>query len=556
MEKSQPVATITEFPAAESHHYVWRTGVRRIPWSAFFALFVTLLCVPIAAAILVISNGHIADWKVQPSVLLGLVHGIGNAGLVYTLWKGVDITWWRAALHGTTLEQLNRIWFSGTSIKSALFSVHHVTKIGIASILCTIAGIVVSPLLQKASHSTLVDLAQEVEMQIYLPKQLPTGFVGVAWDSDSPSLPGNTLLTPGFLLAIQDYWMGAPILTLPDEGFFCDGTCRGTVEGAGISQSCSSSTATVDITEIDTSGFLGFGTSFLRYEGTDGVTYLQVTSQYISAVDNTCTATYVKEICDIRLGVNTYPLLYKNQTYTLDTPIAETVVAEYITTDDRPNAPFESPAGLLSGLHWFADTYLASNSTIVHGTDPKGRDTYIEIPSGYLSSQMLNLTNEFNLDVLNCQFEWKSPTVNITTALNTVAFNAAQMAGWARNESDLQSFFATQTNPTIIYHSEYLFLGIAVVLQLLALSTVTATLYGFWQIGHETSLSPLETGRALHPPILADGTSTHSLKGLLKEVGGRGVKYGVVAANGRDGNEVYKLGIGPPHLLVRHFRKG
>jgi len=236
MDKTPPTYTTTEVPAAESHHYVWKTGVRRIPWSAFFALFITLLCVPIAAAILIISNGHIADWKVQPSVLLGLVHGIGNAGLVYALWKGVDITWWRAALHGTTLEQLNRIWFSGTSVRSAFFSIHHVTKIGVASILCTVAGIAVSPLLQKASRSTLVDLAQEVEMQIYLPRQLPTGFAGVAWDSDRPSLPGNTLLSPSFLLAIQDYWLGVSTITLPDEGFYCDGTCQGTVEGAGISK--------------------------------------------------------------------------------------------------------------------------------------------------------------------------------------------------------------------------------------------------------------------------------------------------------------------------------
>jgi hypothetical protein len=33
------------------------------------------------------------------------------------------------------------------------------------------------------------------------------------------------------------------------------------------------------------------------------------------------------------------------------------------------------------------------------------------------------------------------------------------------------------------------------------------------------------------------------------------VKYGVLAANGNDGMEVHRLGIRPPHMLVKHFTK-
>jgi hypothetical protein len=178
---------------------------------------------------------------------------------------------------------------------------------------------------------------------------------------------------------------------------------------------------------------------------------------------------------------------------------------------------------------------------------------YIEMPSGYLSSNHLNLTNAFSNNVPNCQFEFNSPTVQINDALNTVAFNAAQLAGMAGKAADLQTFPVLQTNPTIVYHSQYSFLAIGVVLMLLALFAVAITLYGFWQIGHDTSLSPLETARALHAPILADGTNSSDLKGLVKELGGKDVKYGVLAANGSHGGEVYKLGIGHPHMLVRHF---
>jgi hypothetical protein len=87
-------------------------------------------------------------------------------------------------------------------------------------------------------------------------------------------------------------------------------------------------TQTIDMTQIDTTtGFAWFTTSFSRLLGTDGVTYHQVTS-YISTVDSSCSATYITKIYDIRLGVNTYPLIYANNSYTLDSlESSETLVA-------------------------------------------------------------------------------------------------------------------------------------------------------------------------------------------------------------------------------------
>jgi hypothetical protein len=77
-----------------------------------------------------------------------------------------------------------------------------------------------------------------------------------------------------------------------------------------------------------TTGFPGFTTSFSQFLGTDGVTYLQVTSSYIWTVDNACSATYVTKTYDIGLGVNTYPLIYANNSYNLDSLVfSETLVA-------------------------------------------------------------------------------------------------------------------------------------------------------------------------------------------------------------------------------------
>jgi hypothetical protein len=39
----------------------------------------------------------------------------------------------------------------------------------------------------------------------------------------SPSLPGNTILSPALLLAIQMYWQGIPILARQEYGLFAVG---------------------------------------------------------------------------------------------------------------------------------------------------------------------------------------------------------------------------------------------------------------------------------------------------------------------------------------------
>jgi hypothetical protein len=237
MEKSQPSATDTEAPPhPHVQPYVWHPGIRRTPWTAFLALLVMLLCSPAAATVLAFSNGQIADWVVQPSVLLSIISSIWNTALLYLLFKGISISWWRAALRGTTLEQLNRIWLCGSSARAAIFSIRHVKRIGIASLFGTFATLSVGPLLQRASHTILLNVAQEVNMQLYLPTKLPTGFAGVAWDSSLVPAPGNTLLNPNFLLAIQTWFVQAPIVTLNTPGFWCEGTCEATVQGAGISK--------------------------------------------------------------------------------------------------------------------------------------------------------------------------------------------------------------------------------------------------------------------------------------------------------------------------------
>jgi len=127
-----------------------------------------------------------------------------------------------------------------------------------------------------------------------------------------------------------------------------------------------------------------------------------------------------------------------------------------------------------------------------------------------------------------------------------------------QSTSELKRFTALQTQAKIVYVSDYGYLGAAMFVHSIAIFTVGITLWGFWQIGHETTLSPLQTGCALGSPILADGegaSSGENLQKLIAQVGKKAVEYGVILTDEENRPSVEKLRITHPNLLVRHLKK-
>jgi hypothetical protein len=59
---------------------------------------------------------------------------------------------------------------------------------------------------------------------------------------------------------------------------------------------------------------------------------------------------------------------------------------------------------------------------------------------------------------------------------------------------------------------------------------ILPTFYGFWKLVGKTSLSPFETARAFHAPILHDTSPTLDNPALLKAVGKKNVHTDLVVA--------------------------
>lgn len=68
------------------------------------------------------------------------------------------------------------------------------------------------------------------------------------------------------------------------------------------------------------------------------------------------------------------------------------------------------------------------------------------------------------------------------------------------------------------------------------IASVLPSYWGFWQLGRKVTLGPIEIASALGAPVLQQPhTQAGGVDILLKEVGGRAVRYGEVDESGRLG---------------------
>jgi hypothetical protein len=96
------------------------------------------------------------------------------------------------------------------------------------------------------------------------------------------------------------------------------------------------------------------------------------------------------------------------------------------------------------------------------------------------------------------------------------------------------------------YESHYEYMIGALATMFFCILCVLPSYWGFWQLGRKVTLGPIEIASALGAPVLQQPhTRAGDVDILLKEVGGREVRYGEVDETGR-------LGLADAHS-VRHL---
>ena len=86
-----------------------------------------------------------------------------------------------------------------------------------------------------------------------------------------------------------------------------------------------------------------------------------------------------------------------------------------------------------------------------------------------------------------------------------------------------------QTSTTLVFEVQYEYMLGAFALMLLSVVSICYILKGWWVLGRDVSMSPLEIAKAFNAPFLKSNESSNAeIKRLLKDIGERRVKYGEV----------------------------
>ncbi|CRG91996.1 hypothetical protein PISL3812_09050 [Talaromyces islandicus] len=531
---------------------------QRTPWPTLILIVLMMACKTALAVIIVVSDGQaVSSWRVSPAVLLALLSSLWSSSLALVLTMSTTITWWRSASEGATLETLHCIWKRGLSIwhLSALRSSAVVRRVVLVAWIVIISQVTNNSLLQRATQTALSQRYFVDNMTLDVQTQIPDGWMGYVFNSDSMVGSRNSLG------AIQDWWMNKTISTSPQSvggdqsNTQCNGTCHGSVKGMGISYECSSTSRSLDLLEGQNGGTFIFSiNTTLSYDSESDTPFVDLLVVYSSAVDGECIATLNMRSCRIEAAIVEYPIVIQNTTVALergrlDPPV---VVEPYVSKGDMPTATAGQGAGPLQGINGFIYDTLTTNVSLVI-RDNKARHTGRFIGDIFFEAD----ESAYNQTILHtCGLQWSDPTLYVLDAMQDFLFRSSVTS--ARNSTDddegvRQMFSVNRTSDILTFQSNYRFLAAALGLMSLALGCVILQLWGWWKLRHcVVSLSPVEVANSFgalatttqfnnhdsSPRFTGDTKDVSTVDDILRAVGKTTVKYDGVAFRGRS---VYSL---------------
>ncbi|KAK4508201.1 hypothetical protein PRZ48_001939 [Zasmidium cellare] len=217
--------------ASTSNNNLWRPSYKRIgPVLGLMALGFIMLAIPASALVLALSNGKpVEQWRVQPSVFISVLTGVGNKALSFASIQGAIITWWVKALRGTTLQDLHYDWPVGNG-SFVLFRKSHITLLAVVSI-CASVIFLDGILLQSATYTVEHNLQRPVTLRATLSLEIPTNYTatGALLNPDNPYL--NADFSSG-IEPVRRQWTDGLAIPSPLQG--CEGVCTAKVRAAAL----------------------------------------------------------------------------------------------------------------------------------------------------------------------------------------------------------------------------------------------------------------------------------------------------------------------------------
>lgn len=559
---------------------VWIPRWSRVgPLLGLAALILTILSIPAAFTILYTSNGKpVSSWKYSPNVYLAVMTALTSKATSLAGLQGAVIAWWLRALRGSTFEQLHRDWQMVQNIWDALIAGRRMNMIAVACICAAVAAID-APLLQRASTVVSRSPNTTVSLNVNLVSQMPGYYSGqLAYTSDTTDGQwiGTTDPNADFYPIVSDYLNAKPMGGIVKG---CPGGCSLKVRPPMIAPwNCTETNRHINYTDI-IPGNLTFSeqinsdyaqenrTAF--YIGANlGITWSQDVAwgprEYMmmtrgladTEASDTCAGKYNTKRCLFASAIGEYDLIVRdNQTsfvtgqakpkfvqWANNTALTNETNLKYhlSTVDDlEVDANYNSTfSGIVFAL---SNEWLTSQVWFVPIAWPYHPDV---VGMSSLSLRYIKDYIAFNRGNA-CLPHFIDPWDDMVAGLNELAFRIGvhvsrsdfraeltsnQYLALDEGIADAISYKADAlfTSFTNVYVVDYWFFFGAALIQVICVSVIMYTFYGWWRLGRAVSFSPLELAKAFESPWLAGVNSNASGDRMGNELGDRKLQYGVV----------------------------
>ena len=387
-----------------------------------------------------------------------------------------------------------------------------------------------NPLIQGTDFVICCRFEANPDVKVDIAQTLPQGYTAfISGRQQAPSL-----LTPDFRRVVESATTQAPI-NVTTSG--CIGECSATVRGAGFAIECSTDTtpfnlnpkAPADGETFDTSqdavlnGTRAFGSSFLWSNGQPGT--INLTVQYKDTTS--CDGNLVLRNCTLLAGTVDYPVTINGNKSTIELKSGSSIF------DDRVFNTTQSGVGSYLGPSTFGGVFKALRDTYESLANLRfvGAVGYELVTEGATANRyaLVNVTTGPSGGIVgpqsDCSLSFGDPTDDLLRAARDLMFRSAIAAA---NSTSSQTVRAQEVTTVPIYESRYLYLGIAVIFTILAWLATFPIFLGWWHVGRTVSLSPIEVAKAFRAPMLQNADPNAKVDDLVKQVGQRPVRYGVV----------------------------
>ncbi|CAK3922780.1 Hypothetical predicted protein [Lecanosticta acicola] len=503
-------------------NHSWQPGIfRRIPWSGISALF-GAFCANIAAiAILVASDGNlITAWKYSPTVYLSVSYTISNSLIAAAFSEAVTLNWWMKAIkQGTSLGDLHRYWRYGTAPMAALLSGRYFNFVAFAAVFVAITPIN-GPLLQRSSSVSDSTIYSLVNLSFPAAKVIVrgTGYIsGRAYD-----VP---LFTDEYNPVVQAYYRND---AMPADAAGCpaNSQCSGRMIGAGLSATCESSTAPFNAASTLSNGSINFATtdvfqSKFYWSASRAPGNVSLNIQYKNTAP--CTGNLIVKNCTLQAATVRYPIVIDGQTSTISLDSSTDIFDDEVLNTTEYSIQIYGSETPIGG---YAFALSSRYNTITHLMF-SGAAGYTLSSDGPSGPQFANMEDITDTTMGFCKIKFKDPTPFLLQQARELMFRTALAQG---NSSTLQAINpASEAKVASVYTTHYPYMAGAVVINMLAIMIVLAMFKGYWHLGRNISMSPLEIARAFNAPLLADQNSNAVAIELVSGADGKPVRYGLVA---------------------------